>query len=290
VLIVVEPAQAADTCSQPTEAVTWDTPALEVEYGDFWYTSARGSGMQQIDPWEGTGSISGAPSGYKPVTSFYTSGSDQCGLILNISGNDTWLPPGGYTLKAHFDLGGGENIDTTLPLKITPAALTLTARITADATNPRNAIVTASMGGDFIKRFRDYWGSTSTDGAPGTPEGTWKVAVTDASGTPVTDFSSDRSAKSDAWGASWIWLDAPAGEYTAKATFTPSGASATDFTVTPSADFDFTAPGPAAGDQPTASPAPSAPAAVADSGPTLPAWIPLTAGVVSAGLLELSML
>jgi hypothetical protein len=281
-----------DTCAAPT-AVSWDQPVNQsVSFGEFWSYSATGTGLSMIETWTADGSAGDTPSGYAPQIDSFPPGDDACARIVTIAGDlDDWLRPGTYTLKVWIDRGDATRFEPSQPttLKVTAAELGVVARITADPTNSRNAIVTTQFSGDFAQSFFDFWGTTSTPGAPHTPEGTWKVRIRDGGGTIVQEFTAERSATSDDMGESWMWSDVPAGDYSMAATFTPSGDSTTDFAFTPASPFAFTAEGPAPGDGPTASPAPSAPPARPSSEFTVPAWVPIAAGVISLGLIAFAI-
>jgi hypothetical protein len=119
------------------------------------------------------------------------------------------------------------------------------------------------------------------------PAGTWKVHITDSGGATVQDFSADRKAGGYSTATSFSWPDVAAGDYKATATFTATGGPASNFDIADSAPATFTAPGAAPGDESTAAPAPSEPAAAADTGPDVPAWLLLAVGVVTAALLAL---
>jgi hypothetical protein len=273
-----------------TPAVAFaDTSASSV-YGDSWYFQATAVNCYGVvGPWTGTGTISGAPAAALSVSSYWDSDAATTTVDLYPAGTGRPLSVGSYTFSAKVDSGAGGTYTVPQParLTITPAPLSVQARVAADPSNPRNAIITAWLAGDFADNYSDYWGSTSEAWSPLTPAGSWKIEVKDSRGSVVKTVSAQRADTDDSFALSSYWLDVPAGQYTASATFTTSGATSADFTVSAGSPFAYTAPGPAPADSPTASAPPKAPPAITPVGSALPLWIPVAAGLLTAALLAL---
>jgi hypothetical protein len=155
--------------------------------------------------------------------------------------------------------------------------------VNADPSNTANTIISAEL----VGAFRDNFFTTSFAEGPLTPAGTWNIRVTDENGAVVHEVSADRTDTDDNLGISSYWAGVAPGRYTVRGTFTPTGASGQNFSVTQPSEVAYTA-APAPGATSTAAPAPPAPPASGEqAGSSLPAWIPLVAGILSTGLLAL---
>jgi hypothetical protein len=280
-------AQAAPA-EPPPYTLVFDQTSATFTYGDYWYlqATAAGAGLAMA-PFAVTGSLTGAPSGYAPTyTTYLTNGNADSVAFIGASATERPLPAGSYTASltlSPFD-GAAEGATTNPPATITiaPAALTVVLQAQADPSNPANAIVSARFTGPFL----DNYFTSSDPTTPLTPAGTWKIEVTDADGQVAHEFSAQRIDTDAVLATSTYWPDVAAGEYTIRASFATTGASSQNFSITDATPITYTA-SPAPGATSTASPAPPAPPAADDAGLTLPLWIPLLAGVFSAGLLAL---
>src|SRR5690606_3293902 len=97
--------------------------------------------------------------------------------------------------------------------------------------------------------------------------------------------SVERTAGDDTLATSFYWPDAQPGEkYTAAAEFSPSGASASNFTVSPSATVSYTAPHTVRPAPASPAPAPPAQALPAPAGFGLPLWMLIVVSVLIVGL------
>ena len=154
-------------------------------------------------------------------------------------GDQRPLPAGTYTLVATFTDGDGTGPTTEITppatLTIAAAPVTVVAAIQPDPSNPANAIVTANLTGDFF----DSWFTFSYDTAPVSPGGKWAISVTDSAGEVVHEYTATREEGSDGSGVSSYWADVAPGEYTVRATFTPSGSAADNFTFTQAEPVSF---------------------------------------------------
>jgi hypothetical protein len=272
----------------PPYTLVFDQTTATFTYGDYWYVQATATGAGlAMAPFVVTGSLTGAPSGYTPsVSTYLTNGNADSVAYIGASASERPLPAGSYiaslTLSPFNGAAEGSTTNPTASIIIAPAALTVALQAQADPSNPANAIVSARFTGPFL----DNYFTSSDPTTPLTPAGTWKIEATDAEGQVVHEFSAARIDTDAVLATSTYWPDVPAGEYTIKASFTTTGASSQNFTITDATPITYTA-SPAPGATSTASPAPPAPPASEDAGLTLPLWIPLVAGVFSAGLLAL---
>jgi hypothetical protein len=279
-------AQAAMRISDPT--ITWDATSTTAEYGEYWTLSAVVTDAAVADgAWTASGTLSGVPSGY--ATSFSAFPSDATTVLAYVApaADARPLPAGSYTanltMTSYDGTGPAFNAPSAATLTITPAALGMTLSVTPDPSNPTNAIISTALTGPFRNNF-----FTITDPqGPLPPVGSWRIVVTDEGGQTVYDDEIERTDTQDVMGASSYWSDVSPGTYTVKASFTATGGAASNFAITAPAPVTYTA-APAPGSTSTATPAPPAPPPAADdAGMTLPAWIPLVAGVVTAGLIAL---
>lgn len=272
---------------EPPYTVAFTTTEYTVEYGEYWFLEALSpEGNIALSPFAAEGTLTGAPSGYAPTVDAYAPDSMTTIAYMAPSSTSRPLPAGAYTatISIRAFSGAAEPATTPTPanLTITPSALGITLQAIPDPSNPGNAIISAR----FTGRFVDAFFSTSDTLAPLTPAGTWRILVQDAEGEPAHELQADRSDDDDVLAVSSYWSDVPPGEYTVLAAFTPSGASADNFTISDATPVSYTATA-APGSGSTAPPAPPAPPATEQVGMTLPLWIPLVAGVLSAGLLAL---
>jgi hypothetical protein len=291
-------------------AANADDPTVTAAFADTTVSATYGLAEQESGPWvfkvDVTGEldlkhfkltsvdITGAPAGYQPdFYSFRTDEPSTTGLIFTgyifPASDQRPLTVGTYTLTATFTDGDGTGdvTEVTPPatLTIAPAPVTVVSAVQPDPSNPANAIVTADLTGDFFGN----WFAFSYEYGPVSPGGSWAITVSDSAGEVVHEYTATRQEGSQASGISSYWADVPPGEYTVRATFTPAGAAADrDFTFTQAEPVTFSA-APQPGATSTAQPAPPAPPPTAQSGTTLPAWIPLAAGILSAGLLALTI-
>lgn len=283
---------AAQAATDDDPVLTWDSTTRTAEYGEYWSLSATLTNtLNQYGPWNVSGTLGGSPSGYAASYSSYSPLPDTVYGFMNPAESGRPLPAGTYTATMTMAGTGslvgpaGTPYTTTSPatLTITPAALTVVLTVSADPSNASNAIVSGTLTG----AFRDNFYTTSFAEGPLTPAGTWRLEVTDENGDVVHEVDVDRADTDDILGVSSYWSGVAPGTYTVRATFTPAGASSTNFTITQAGPVTYTA-APAPGATSTAAPAPPAPPPSPEaSGMTLPGWIPLVAGVLSAGLLAL---
>jgi hypothetical protein len=268
---------------------TFDSTSLTIEYGQGWYLQATARAADSPEMWQATaGTVAGAPSGYAPIWSSFEVDSTTVIAYLAPADGARPLPAGTYsgTLELKINAGAGPDTATTPPatLTVTPAALGIDLKVGSDPSNPANAIVSARLTGDFA----DNYIPSSEPTAGLSPAGTWTISISDADGEVAHEFTANRSAGDDVLGVSSYWSDVPPGVYTARATFTLSGESAENFTVTQPSPLTFS-PTPQPGATSTATAAPPAPPAAPDSGLTLPGWIPIAAGILTAGLIALAV-
>lgn len=285
---------AAYAADDPTVQVAWTDASVSTEYGIFgdegssWSLRAHVTGDLDLKHYKLTRvDVTGAPSGWKAAFGSYRDDSDLTFYGYVFPPSDTRpLPVGTYSFTATFtDADGtGTNTEVTPPatLTVSPAKVAVVCTVKPDPTNPANAIIAADLTG----RFFDSAFSFAFDDSPVTPAGTWAIVVKDAGGAVVHEATVDRDEGSSVSGVTSYWADVPPGEYVARASFTPSGSAASNFTFTQAGPVQYSA-APQPGSTSTAQPAPPAPPPADDAGPSLPAWIPVAAGVLSAALLAL---
>jgi hypothetical protein len=272
---------------EPPYTIAFTSSAYTYEYGQYWFLEAHSpEANAALAPMTAEATLTGAPSGYAPTVGAYPVDSSSHNAYVSPSSSSRPLPAGAYTATISIRAFGGAGEPATTPtpanLTITPAALGITLQVAADPSNPANVIISSRFTGPFV----DSVFTTADPLAPLTPEGTWRIVVEDAEGQPAFEFSADRSDADDVLAVSTYWSDVPPGAYTARAAFTPTGASADNFAIGDATPVTYTAAA-APGSGSTAPPAPPAPPATEQAGMTLPLWIPIVAGVVTAGLLAL---
>jgi hypothetical protein len=272
----------ATPAEDPPFTLVMTTPSVSVEYGQPWYLEAHSAEAGNVfGEFTGSGTLSGTPAGYVPLTGAYKPDAGSTNVYMAPAANTRTLPAGAYQATLTMT-GFATSVSATAPLTISPAALGITLAVAADPSNPANAIVSARFTGSFADTFF----STADPSGPVTPAGTWTIRVTDGDGVVANEFTADRTDQDDILGVSSYWSDVPPGEYTATAAFTPAGDSAGNFAITDAAPVAYSAAA-APGSGSTAPPAPPAPPATESAGMALPLWVPIAAGVLSAGLLAL---
>lgn len=280
-------AGAASGAVMDDPVFAFDTPSVTVEYGQYWYVQATAHNAPGPMFWQATeATLTGAPSGYAADFGSYKVDEQTVVAYINPQLGTRPLTPGTYTTSITIgdQEGGGALRVTTAPgtLTVQPAPLGIDLKIGPDPSNAANAIVSARFTGAFVDNY-----FSSADPQSGlSPAGAWAITVTDADGQTVHEFSQDREAGDDVLAVSSYWSDVPPGDYSANATFTPTGDSAENFTVTQPAPAAF-ASAAAPGGTSTATPAPPTAPESESVGMTLPAWIPVVAGVLTAGLIAL---
>lgn len=288
VLLLSSTAAGAEAAQMdPPYTVAFATTSYTYEYGEYWFLEAHSpEGSLAFAEFTASGELTGTPSGYTPATDAYHPDGMTENAWMAPSTTSRPLPAGSYsaTLTIRGFNGAGEpaTTDTPASLTINPAALGMVLQVIADPSNPSNAIVSARFTGNFVDTFF----STSDPLSPLSPAGTWTIRVSDADGQVAHEFTAERTGEDDVLAVSDYWSDVPPGEYTARATFTPSGESTTNFTFSDASPVTYAAAA-APGSGSTAPPAPPAPPPAEDGGMTLPLWIPIAAGVLTAGLLAL---
>lgn len=276
-------------CGEDPPLTAWSPEELQLKYGDYWSMTATTNQVNVIEtPWSVSAQLTGEGAPLPTDSYFFkASGSDWCEATISVvpaSGRP--LDAGEYRLTGRFDNPYGSGFDTPeARIVVNPAALGIQARITADPSNPRHAIVSAAFTGQFVEDFSNGWGTTSNPSAPLTPAGHWSIVVIDGDGDIALDVQIDRVETDDALATSAYWADPPAGDYSVTAQFVPSGASASNFTFAEATPFRYTASGPPPDAVPTATPAPSLPPEATATGSAVPLFIPLILAVVTAGLL-----
>lgn len=240
-------ASAAVAADYPV-IVSFPTPTVTVEYGQSWsipvYTDF---GFVQHIYYTNSEVVTatGVPGGYVPAYYFAAPYDGETGAIYAPYGADP-LNVGTYTFSvsgSYTDWADTYTTEATTPatLKIEKAKLGIDLRVLADPSNVDEAIVTAK----FTGRFVDEYSSSYFDGAAISPAGTWQITIKDKSGQVAIESTVERAAGDDILATSFYWPDAEPGvNYTATAVFTPSGASANNFSVTPAASFAYTGPDP----------------------------------------------
>lgn len=263
--------------------ITWDGPtSVTIPYGGYWGFSATVTNADFTrSPWEAKVEWTG-PGGYEPDYGSFDIEPWTLSAFISPNPEQPVLGVGEYSASLFMV----DNVDTEFPapspveLIVTPAVLDIEVRVAADATNSRNAIVSAWFTGDDLQNLQDPYQ------AAGTPAGTLTIEIRGSDGEVVETFTVERDDDDRQFASSFYWQDVPGGDYTATAEFSMTGAGAANFDVSDAAPFVFTATGPEPGSTSTATPAPST-AAAPSGGPTVPLWTPIALGIVSAGLIAL---
>lgn len=268
--------------------IEWQSPSTAtLEYGQYWMFTAVYQPF--LDPGEYAVESTGTPGSFTPEASRYC--DTACRITVSSPYESAVLPAGSYSFTASYDHARGADLiehsaetPTSATLTITPAKLGLELRVLADPSNSDAAIVTAK----FTGRFVDEYSSSFFPGAASSPAGIWHISLKDADGEIATERSIERAAGDDVLATSFYWADAEPGEqYTASASFEPSGASANNFAVTPAAEFSYTAPSsqrPVPTSSATGSPDAALPEA---TGFGLPLWSIVVAVALILGLATL---
>ncbi|BDZ44335.1 hypothetical protein [Naasia aerilata] len=174
-------------------------------------------------------------------------------------------------------------------ITVAPAALAVDLRVETDPIHSANAVVTARLAGHFIESLvpRQYDDQEDSHQPPMLPAGTWSVSIADASGAAVYTQETPVEAGGDPY-LTQYWKDVPAGTtFTASASFTPSGDTADDFTVTNAENASYTSPAATTVVAPVDEPDAVEPTA-STAGPSVPLWVAAAAGLVGlSGLLAI---
>ena len=234
---------AAVSASAIDYPIQWQEPSSTViEYGEYWQFTATYPDF--IVPSDYDVESTGTPSSFTPDVTRYC--SMLCSVSVSAPYDAAVLPAGAYSFTASYDYpGGGEPSEfaattaTSATLTVNPAKLNIELRVISDASTGDGAIVTAR----FTGRFVDEYSSSFFPGVAQSPAGIWTITIKDEDGEEAISRSVERAAGDDVLATSFYWADAEPGEqYTASASFTPSGVSANNFSIGAAQDFDYTAP------------------------------------------------
>lgn len=284
--VAAGPASAADIPAP----IEFTAPAtVSTEYGEYWSFAVTPSGDFLNEIYNNGGSTvtnTGAPAGYTPDLSLYSPSAGTYAGNLSATYVSPPLGVGSYTFKITGEHPSPPDTyigatTTSAQLTVTKAALGIDLRVIADPNHPESAVVSAQ----FTGRFVDEYVSSSFDYAAISPAGEWTITITDSAGDVAIERNFERSAGDDTLARSFYWTGGEAdAEYTATATFSPSGASGANFTVAPSNTFSYTVP---ASVRPT--PSSTAPAEAVGALPeasefSLPLWALILAAVLIVGL------
>lgn len=284
-------AGSATATDYPVNIVFADSTPVTLEYGQPWSFSLDCEGAQFYhfiyDHGLAVTTISGAP-GYAAQISLYTSFGPTypCSGTVSSGYDVAPLKAGSYTVSVGGSYNDGSDTytgETPTPatLTIEKAKLGIELRVLADPSNGDGAIITAR----FTGRFVDEYQSSFFPGAGLSPAGIWNITVKNADGDVAIERTVERAAGDDVLSTSFYWTDADPGEdYTATASFTASGASASNFAITAGPSFPYTAPDsqrPEPSSTATANTGSSLPEA---SGFGLPLWILVLIIVLIVGL------
>jgi hypothetical protein len=272
----------------PPPVITWTEPhALSLEYGVPWAFEATAEGTTYMaGSWTTTVDFHGGPAGYEPDSYSYM---PETGRITTVSvytpGTLPALKVGSYTIDVTVSTDGlgGSTGTTTTPasLTVTPAPLGIELRVLPDPNNSEAAIVSAAFTGRFVDEYQpSFYPSSAVS-----PGGEWHIALKDSTGEVAVERNVERAAGDDALATSFYWADAePGEEYSATATFTPTGSSNANFSVSPATTFTFTA-----GE--SSRPVPSSTAAAEPAsdlpeptGFAAPLWLVILVSILIAGL------
>jgi hypothetical protein len=263
---------------------------MTVTYGQGWYFPFEapivfGPGATV------TGDVAGPFEG--PITNFmygYSFPAAQGGIFLPSDQLPT--PAGDYQVYATLrtTYGGTEYVATPAApahLVVKAAKLKIVQKVVADPNSPNNAIVSASMTGDYIDNYR--WTVTAPadqlfTNTPRIPSGTWSIRIADGD-KAVFERKIDQPAGGPI-DLSFYWNSIPLNaQLTSTITFTPTGSAVGNFDVTQPAPFAFTS---AAEGRlvPVADPAGTDQNVVATHiGPSFPLWAVLLTGLLGIGLI-----
>jgi len=293
-LIPASPSAAAPTATYEC-LIEFDSGVDQtVEYGDPWQFDVYADSCFYYyiySPRLYTISVAGAPSGYTPNMYILDPnshpGRGEPSGALYVDFTAPLLGAGTYTIN--IEGRGVENSDGTAHAKtsrpvhvtVTPTALAIDLRATADPNRPDATIISASLSGPYIDIYANGTASDLYD----LPAGEWNIVVADDEGEIVAEYSAEATSSANAFAAGFYFTDAQADMlYSAKATFTPSGALAPSFTVSPSSEVSFT-PRPNTRPVPTSTATVElAPPSAEETGLTVPMWALLAAGLLLAGL------
>ena len=291
--VLSQTAAGAASAADIPAPIEFNAPAtLSVEYGQYWSFAVTPSSDFLYSIFDNGGSTitnTGAPAGYTPDLSLYSPSAGAYAGSLSTSYVAAPLPVGSYTFKIKGeksfppDTYIGET-PTSAQLTVTKAPLGIDLRMIADPNHPEAAVVSAQ----FTGRFVDEYISSTFDYAAISPAGQWSITVKDDAGEVVVERNFERSAGDDNLATSFYWNGGKAdAEYSATATFTPSGASGGNFTVAPSNTFAYTVPLSVRPTPSSTAPAEAAGALAEASEFSLPLWALILAAVliVSLGVL-----
>jgi hypothetical protein len=196
------------------------------------------------------------------------------------------LPVGKYSLTAAFKryaLTGGSAVP--LAVTVTPTSLSTAVRVTNDRNHPTNAVISATLSGKYLEAISGEIGGAVF------PAGSWHVTVKNSAGDEIFTKTSDQKAGGDPF-TSVYWPGVPpGGDFTASASFTPSAASAANFTIVAAKDATYTGPAaPNTGPTPTSTPTPIPNQAATQAGSTVPVWSLGVAGIIAIVLVIALML
>lgn len=232
---------AASSAAADEPVVTFDEPhTLTLEYGEYWYFTARAAGGYLMMGSTYSVDIENAPASFEPEVQAYDTADYSMVVAVSTPYDGAPLTAGTYTINVTASNGESPTGSTSAvpaTLTIKPAALGIELRIVPDSTNSDASIVTAR----FTGRFADEYQSSFFPAAALSPAGVWHITIKDENSEVVTERSVERAAGDDVLATSFYWPDAAPGvQYTASADFVPSGSSASNFTIASATDFPFT--------------------------------------------------
>jgi len=273
VLAVAAPAQADD-------GIAFTPPTQSAEYGQNWSVSGKIT-PQTYDDFE-YGSLS--------LTTGSTTknlGTDRLsGGVFNFGDYDFDLDlgVGTHSFSAAFT-GGYATATSTTPavVTITPAQVLATTTIAPDPNNSLNAIITSQLTGKFVDQLPNC-DCEDQDGYL-LPAGTWKLTVTDSSGNVVLTKQVSQPASGLPTFVNY-WQNVPPGEtFSAAATFTITGAGASNFMLT-SQKFSWTSSksGAGGGTSPSSTPKPTTIKPASFAPPVLVFWAVLLVALILIAL------
>ncbi len=287
-VFAVAPATAARA---DDTVLTFDPPAeMTITYGETWYFQfstlwvfASGAPVSA----EVAGPFDGTLDGFASYPRF----DGNAGGTIYLPADQPPTPAGSYQVYATLraDVNGTSWVATPAAparLVVNPAPLSIVQKVVADPSNPVNAIISASMTGDYIDSVA--WTSLADPASlfastPRVPGGTWSISITD--GEAVVFEREINQAAGGPSDLSLYWNDIPLGaQLTSTITFTPTGSAVGNFDVNQPAPFPFTSAGegrpvpeadPVGTDQNLTPPA---------SGPSFPLWAVLLAALLGLSL------